>query len=137
MTKVVYLSGPMSGIAGFNIPQFDRVARMLRNDGFTVVSPAELDDPDFRDRCLASSGASVPGGSTWGTLLARDVKLLADDGIEAVVVLPGWESSRGARLEVFVALLCKLSFYRWNDAWGNAERVGVDWIRSEIRKHIP
>lgn len=105
----VYVSGPMSGIARFNIPAFDLTANALRKAGYDVVSPAELDEPAMREACLASpDGKSIPNGETWGELLARDVKLLADDGIEAIVVLPGWHTSRGAILETMVGRLCGL-----------------------------
>jgi len=103
----VYLSGRMTGVPQFNLPAFDEAAETLRSRGFDVVSPAELDDPETRAAALASPdgalGTGSANGETWGDFLARDVKLLADDGIEAVCVLPGWEASRGARLETFVA----------------------------------
>jgi hypothetical protein len=99
----VYVAGPMTGIPAFNFPAFDAAAAALRAQGFDVVSPAELDD----EVDSAMARASVDGhigsvAKTWGDFLARDVKLLADDGITAIVVLPGWEKSRGARLETFV-----------------------------------
>lgn len=103
----VYLAGPMTGVPQFNFPAFDAAAHRLRGVGFDVVSPAELDDPDTRAAALASTdgapGTGSSNGETWGDFLARDVKLIADQGIEAVVVLDGWERSRGARLETFVA----------------------------------
>jgi hypothetical protein len=102
----IYLAGPMSGYPAFNIPAFDRVAALLRGHRHDVVSPAELDGPETRQHLMRSkTGASedLPDGETWGFYLARDIQLLADDGIKAVVVLPGWEKSRGARLETFVA----------------------------------
>jgi len=109
----VYLAGPMTGIPQFNFPAFDAVAADLREHGYEVVSPAELDDPEDRETALASPDGSMAGGhgatqKTWGDFLARDVKLLADGGIEAIFVLPGWERSRGARLETFVGYLCGL-----------------------------
>ena len=108
----VYLAGPMTGIPQFNIPNFDAATAYLRTQGFEVVSPAELDDPASRAAAMASPdgapGSGSSNGETWGDFLARDVKLLADGGVEAVYVLPGWEKSRGARLETFVASLCKL-----------------------------
>lgn len=115
----IYLAGPMTWRPAFNIPAFDEAAEALRSRGFEVVSPAELDDPKSRAVALASPDGNPLNyrddtGETWGDLLARDVKLIADGGIQAIVVLPGWESSRGARLETFVAnALCDLPVYRY------------------------
>lgn len=109
----VYIAGPMTGYPQFNHPAFIDMAERLRAQGIEVISPAELDDPKIRAISMASVDGSIATieshGMTWGDFLARDVKLLADDGIGAVVVLPGWEKSRGARLETFVAnALCGL-----------------------------
>lgn len=103
----LYLAGPMTGIPQFNIPAFDEMARTLRGEGYEVVSPAELDGPETRAVALASPdgapGSGSANGETFGDFLGRDVKMMVDDGIDAVVVLPGWDRSKGARIETFVA----------------------------------
>lgn len=106
----VYVAGPMTHIPKFNIPAFDHAAEDLRDRGLEVISPAELDDPWVRERELLSvDGAPDPElFGPWGDFLARDVKLIANDGIEAIYCLPGWSGSRGARLETFVGYLCGL-----------------------------
>ena len=113
----VYLCGPMTGIPQFNIPTFDKAAQDLRARGYEVVSPAELDDPVTRRVALESAdgapGSGSTNGQTWGDFLARDVKLIADEGIEALVVLPDWQRSRGGRLETFIARLCDLPLLRY------------------------
>lgn len=132
----VYVAGPMTGIPQFNFPAFEAVATDLRARGFEVVSPAELDDPESRAAALASEDGDPAAynsvtGETWGDLLARDVKLIADGGIEAIVVLPGWESSRGARLETFVAnVLCGLPVYRYGLELlpVTAGRLSIAWV---------
>lgn len=108
MTLKVYLAGPMSGYPQFNFPLFYKAAAQLRADNWNIVSPAELDadtDAEIPKAALASpDGKHINkgvAGHTWGDLLARDVKMLADDGIEGIIFLPDWEKSRGARLEAF------------------------------------
>ncbi len=101
----VYLAGPMSGIPAFNIPEFDYAAKLLREQGFTVVSPAEVDGPITREVLLQSEAgahADLPESEGWSFYLSRDFRILADEGIEAIVTLNGWEGSRGARCEVAV-----------------------------------
>lgn len=100
----LYVAGPMTNIPQFNFPAFDAAAEALRAAGFEVVSPAELDDPDDRERAMASpDGAPLhyTYGKTHADFLARDLKIIAD-GIDAIVVLPGWAKSTGARIETFI-----------------------------------
>lgn len=96
-----YIANKMTGVPQSNIPWFDAAAADLRARGIDAISPAELDDPETREAALADEPA--PNGQTWGDFLARDLKLIADDGIEAIIVGPDWQDSKGARLETFVA----------------------------------
>ena len=106
--QTLYLGGPMTGRPQFNFPAFDRAAERLREHGYGIVSPAELDDPETREAALASAdgapGTGSHSGQTWADFLARDVKLIADK-VDGIVLLDGWEGSKGARLECFVARL--------------------------------
>ena len=89
----IYLAGPMSGLPQSNFPAFDEAAAVLRQKEFDVVSPAEIDSPEDYELAIKD----LPAIKTWGDFLSRDVKLIADDGIQGIVFLPGWEKSRGER----------------------------------------
>jgi hypothetical protein len=115
MTKI-YLAGPMSGYPQFNFPAFFRAAKVLRDLGFEVVSPAEIDNEEDKGAALASPDGdmrTIASPKTWGDFLSRDVKLLADDGIKGIVFLNGWQQSKGARLEAFVGLSLKFEFWTY------------------------
>lgn len=84
----VYLSGAMSGIPDFNFPAFHRWAASLRASGYEVVNPAELDEAD-------------PHEMTWEQYLRRDIGHLVT--CDMIAMIPGWEQSRGARLEKHIA----------------------------------
>ena len=114
-----YLAGPMTGIPQFNFPEFHRVTALLRAQGWVVVSPAE---EDMKHAGVGDLATNSPDGDasklkeTWGEILARDVKLIADEGIEAIVFLPNWSKSKGAKLEATVGLLTqKIKFFEMQD----------------------
>ncbi len=114
----VYLAGPMSGIKSFNFPAFHTATKYLRAQGFDVVSPAE---EDWKCGIGEQAEASETGNptdikETWGSVLARDVKLIADGGIKGIIFLPDWDQSRGARLEATVGLLQPdFSFFQYRN----------------------
>lgn len=90
-----YLAGPMSGLPGNNAKAFEDAAENLRKRGYGIVSPVELDVDEGTPHELA------PGTPEYQAALARDLcRVLEVDGI---IVLPGWETSRGAALEVHIA----------------------------------
>jgi hypothetical protein len=83
--SVIYISGPMSGYEELNFPAFAQAAERLRNDGHKVISPAEIEQPV----------------KSWEACMKEDIKQLMD--ANTVAVLPGWEQSKGARIEVELA----------------------------------
>jgi hypothetical protein len=82
----LYISGPMTGLPELNFPAFNQAARALRREGFEVVNPAEINDDCELD---------------WHACLRADIKALCD--CDLIVLLPGWETSNGAHLELHVA----------------------------------
>jgi hypothetical protein len=97
----------MTGKSQFNVPAFIEAGEKLREDGYGVQLPADLDDPEVVDKLMKSADGLGNSGSglTWGDCLAMDVKLIADI-VDGIAVIPGWSKSKGARLETFVAFLC-------------------------------
>ncbi len=82
----VYVAGPMTGYPDSNYPAFDAAARTLRGLGVTVENPAE--NP-------------APACGSWRAYMALAVAQLAR--CDCVVLLPGWERSKGARVEFDLA----------------------------------
>lgn len=82
----VYIAGPMTGLPELNFPAFHRVAARLRAQGHEVANPAEINaDPTMG----------------WNTCMRRDIPELVT--CDAIVLLPGWERSKGATLEHHIA----------------------------------
>jgi len=82
----IYLSGPMSGWPELNFPAFHAAAAVLRAKGFDVVNPAEINPDSTLD---------------WHACMRADIKALCD--CDVIALLPDWEKSKGAHLELHVA----------------------------------
>lgn len=90
----LYLSGPMTGLPELNFPAFHAAAAALRARGWDVVNPAEL-NPD--------------GAMPWHMCMRADIKALCD--CDFIVLLPGWERSQGAALELHIAQRLQLEVF--------------------------
>lgn len=102
----------MTGISQFNIPLFDAAAKKLRAAGFEIISPAERDTHETRQSALDNfkgDHATLVTAESYGDMLSRDMKIIADE-VGGLILLDGWEQSRGARLEVYVALVLGRKF---------------------------
>lgn len=83
----IYIAGPMTGLPEFNRPAFMAAAEHLRASGLEVINPAELFGGD----------QSLP----WSAYMREGIAAVLKS--DCVRVLPGWENSKGAKLEVAVA----------------------------------
>lgn len=89
--KMLYVSGAMTAHQHdlddpWHFKEFNRVAELLRREGYAVINPADK---------------GVIDGWTWAQYLKYDLaQVMRCDG---VATLDGWEASKGARLEVVVA----------------------------------
>jgi len=82
MKKKIYISGPMTGIADFNYPAFNKKAKALKKVGYKVCNPAKIKHKDKNN---------------WTMCLKESIiKMLTCD---TVFLLDGWEKSDGATIE--------------------------------------
>lgn len=91
----LYLSGPMTGLPECNYPAFAAAAQHLRDKGAIVVSPHELPAADCQG--CANTGYE----HAWSEHMRVDLAALLTCNV--IVLLPGWQQSRGAQLEKTVA----------------------------------
>ena len=118
----IYISGPMTGHADHNFPAFDAAAERLRAEGHFVINPAELaahfgtaekvkesfenlyfvEDQLNHNRLYEPSKDMMRWTSLARALMSAD--LAAVRSCEAIYLLKGWVTSRGAKKELREAL---------------------------------
>lgn len=84
--KKTYIAGPMTGYPRFNYPAFNAMAEKLRAKGVQVFNPAENPEPPCK---------------SWEGYMRMAIAQLVQ--CDRVVLLAGWEDSRGAVVEVGLA----------------------------------
>lgn len=86
--KKCYVSGPITGIENGNKESFKNAELQLKNEGFEVINPHELHTKEQEETF------------TWSDFMRSDIKALCDCNF--IAVLPGWEKSKGANVEVYI-----------------------------------
>lgn len=94
--RKIYIAGPMTGIARWNRPKFEEAARILRDHGWTVESPVEIASVFGSDNTIVTT----PG--MLDAVIEAELDALAK--CDAIYLLAGWEDSRGAKRELWLAL---------------------------------
>lgn len=95
-----YLAGPMTGLPNFNYDGFERAKQQLEDHMLDVVSPHTKfkDETEFQRAARSNS-----------FYMAHAVNLLMT--CNAIILMPGWSKSVGARTELELALSCGYSVY--------------------------
>lgn len=81
--STLYIAGPITGHEEYH-QRFQEARDALEDMGFRVINPAALDQV-------------LPAGSTWHEYMSICLRLIRK--ADAVILLPGWENSRGACVE--------------------------------------
>lgn len=111
---LVYLCGPMRGMADMNVPTFMDAANVLESFGLSVVSPAHsLQSTRFYRDVVNGACTTEISDYVYRSVLARDIVVLAS--CDTLCTLDGWKSSDGARVEVEFALRTKIPVYHFDD----------------------
>lgn len=100
--KKVYISGPITGIEELNIPAFKKAEEKLRSLNFEPINPHELfSEEELNEANKKLERKEWTKEDYWAYFMKRDVEYLTR--CEFVAVLPYWETSRGANLELAIA----------------------------------
>jgi hypothetical protein len=86
----VYISGPITGIENANKEAFSIMTDYVQSLGYEVINPRALDIPE-----------GTREEDIWKVMMRLSLQGLLESN--SVVVLPGWEHSYGANMEVDIA----------------------------------
>lgn len=113
----IYISGPMTRQPNNNSPMFDAAAKRLREQGNFVINPAELSalfgsEEEIEEAFAEAYANPLSNVKSYEEHCSRmslaasimDADLAAVSSCDAIYMLRGWETSRGAKRELKEAL---------------------------------
>lgn len=90
----IYIAGPMTGLPEYNFPAFHAAEARLLMLRWEVENPT-----------VNGADKTLP----WDWYMRRGIEQVVK--CNSIALLPGWEKSRGAKLEVEVALALDMDVY--------------------------
>jgi hypothetical protein len=102
MKRRIYISGPMTGIEPREYRRrFREAEAILRRHGYGCINPCRVWPCRF-PWLYRLMNALLGRRLTYAVILAYDLILLMTRA-DGIAMLPGWQSSRGAQIENYVA----------------------------------
>lgn len=95
----IYISGPVTGMVDGNRAAFSRVEKEVFAAGFDAENPRRNKLPGYFD-------IEIDCEELWQFQMKRAVKQLMD--CDTIVMLNGWENSKGATIELWLSLMLGL-----------------------------
>ena len=119
--KRVFLSGPMTGLPDYNVAEFAKAHARLKEAGAKYVYNPALtylcqrhdvaaakEHQDYMLDCIHELTDRKKRSQGWETLVPK--------AYDALVRLPGWQDSDGARMEWEVAMACGIEIIDLEEA---------------------
>lgn len=92
---MIFMSGPMTGYEDFNYPAFHEAGEKLSKAGIEFESAAH----ECTGQYIYPPRADNAG--PWDYYMRKSIRQLTQ--CQAILMLPGWQDSRGAQLEKHIA----------------------------------
>ena len=103
MKRRIYISGPMTGIEPREYRRrFREAEAILRRHGYGCINPCRVWPCRF-PWLYRLMNALLGKRLTYAVILAYDLILLMTRA-DGIVMLPGWQASRGAQIENYVSM---------------------------------
>lgn len=80
----------MTGLPAFNYPAFTKAGNDLADRGIETLNPVDIENEN-------DTGAP----QAWDWYMRRAIRMIS--GASGVCLLPGWQQSKGAQLEMIIA----------------------------------
>ena len=122
MKRRIYISGPMTGIEPREYRRrFREAESILRRHGYGCINPCRVWACRF-PWLYRLMNALLGKRLTYAVILAYDLILLMTRA-DGIVMLPGWQASRGAQIENYV------SMHFWMQGISKAVTEEIDKIK--------
>ena len=104
--KKVFLSGPMTVYPGYNFQRFNLAEKQLADAGIECVNPVHICKKYKEEHVLADK-------AVFDKMIAEEQE--AERECDAILLLDGWQMSKGVRLELKIALEMDMQIFLEED----------------------
>ena len=102
-----YIAGKMTGVDGYGFAAFDKACADLRSKGKTFASPHEINHGETPE---------TRGSLPYEHYIRAGLKLLLE--CEGIIMMTGWETSKGCMTELYVAYAAGMQGLFYNPVTG-------------------